>query len=91
MVRSDSHGPAQRLALSNQRRKAFTYAGQFFGVGVFSVFEDFEFFLVRVISGVDPDFLYVVGGNFCRMRGEVDVGNQRNAMVSRFIQSCANL
>ena len=83
MVGSNPHGPAEFLALPDQRGEFLSDAHKFFSVALVGVFEVFESLLVRVIARIDPNFLHVVGGDFCRVGGEVNVCHQRCVVTRR--------
>ena len=83
MVGSNPHGPTELLAFPDERREFFSDAHEFLRVALVGVFEVFESFLVRIVAGVDPDFFHVVGGDFCRVGGEMDVRDQRCVVPCR--------
>ena len=83
MVGSNPHGPTEFFAFPDERCEFLSDAHKFLRVALVGVFEVFESLLVRIVAGVDPDFFHVVGCNFCRVGGEVDIRDQRRVVPCR--------
>jgi hypothetical protein len=85
MISADPHRPATFLALQNERFKFFLDPEELmliFGISVVSLLESF---LVRIIAGVDPDFLDMFRSDHGGVGSKMDVRNQRDSEAA-FIQ-----
>jgi hypothetical protein len=78
VIGSDSHGYAVFLAAQNQGPESIRHPGQLVGIFAIRIFSNLEFFLVRVIARIDPNFFDMLGGNHGGVGREMDVGNKRN-------------
>lgn len=78
VVGSDAHGASEILAEKNQRGELLTDALEFLLVLGIRVFADFEFLFIRIVAGIDADFL----DPYCGLHGgvgfEMDIRHQRH-------------
>ena len=77
-----SYCAIELFAAPHERSELLCDALDFFRVGVVGVFEHCKLFLVRKITGIDSDLLDVLRGDHRGIRGEVNVGDQRNVNLS---------
>ena len=74
------------FADAHQRHKTFADALNFFRIFGIGIFQLFKFFLVYIVTRIDPYFFHDAGCNFCRIGGEVNIRHQRR-MISLPAQS----
>src|SRR5262249_40095772 len=65
--------------------KSFTDAVDLFGVIGIRIFDQFEFFLIDIITGIDPDLFYDPGGYLSRIGCKMNIGNEGRGIAS-FVQ-----
>src|SRR5690606_33693383 len=58
------------------------YPIEFRLVGVFSIVDLFKTLLINIVSRIDANLLNQSGGQFCCIRGEVNICYQRNAVTA---------